>query len=74
MREKTAEIIRIIRKTNSGQIVEDVWREENICVQTFYRWRHKYGRVEMADATPPFRPHVFRQTPVSATFPPKANS
>jgi putative transposase len=24
--------------------------EENIYVQTFYRWRRKYGRMEMADA------------------------
>ena len=30
--------------------MEEVCREENICVQTFYRWRRKYGRMEMADA------------------------
>ena len=30
--------------------VEDVCREVNICEQTFYRWRRKYGRMEMADA------------------------
>ena len=49
-RHKTEEIIRIIRKADSGQTVEDVCREENICLQTFYRWRRKYGRMEMADA------------------------
>ncbi|MEN8678985.1 MAG: transposase [Akkermansiaceae bacterium] len=47
---KTEEIIRIIRKADSGQTVEDVCREENICVQAFYRWRLKYGRMEVADA------------------------
>ena len=35
-RHKTEEIIRIIRKADSDQ--------------TFYRWRRKYGRMEMADA------------------------
>jgi len=49
-RHKTEEIIRIIRKADSDQTVEEVCREENICVQTFYRWRRKYGRMEMADA------------------------
>jgi len=49
-RHQTEEIIRIIRKADGGQTVEEVCREENICVQTFYRWRRKYGRMEMADA------------------------
>ena len=30
--------------------MEEVCREENISAQTFYRWRRKYGRMEMADA------------------------
>ena len=51
-RHKTEEIIRIIRKADSDQTVEEVCREENICVQTFYRWRRKYGRMEMAEAEP----------------------
>ena len=49
-RHKTEEIIRIIRKADGGQTVEEVCREENISTQTFYRWRRKYGRMEMADA------------------------
>ncbi|MCH1499346.1 MAG: transposase [Akkermansiaceae bacterium] len=49
-RHKTEEIIRIIRKADGGHTVEEVCREENICVQTFYRWRRKYGRMKMADA------------------------
>ncbi|MFT6594329.1 MAG: putative transposase [Akkermansiaceae bacterium] len=49
-RHKTEEIIRIVRKADGGQTVEEVCREENICVQTFYRWRRKYGQMEIADA------------------------
>ena len=30
--------------------MEAVCREANISEQTFYRWRRKYGRMEMADA------------------------
>ena len=30
--------------------------------------------VAAADVETPFLPHVFRQSPVFATFPPKANS
>jgi putative transposase len=49
-RPKTEEFIQTIRKADGGQTVEEVCREENICVQTFYRRRRKYGRMEMADA------------------------
>jgi len=49
-RHQTEEIIRILRKADGGETVEEVFREENITAQTFYRWRRKYGRMEMADA------------------------
>ena len=49
-RHKTEEIIRILRMADGGMTVEEVCREVNICDQTFYRWRRKYGRMEMADA------------------------
>ena len=49
-RHTTEEIIRILRKADGGQTVEEVCREVNICEPTFYRWRRKYGRMEMADA------------------------
>ena len=49
-RHSTEEIIRILRLADGGQTVEQVCREVNICEQTFYRWRRKYGRMEMADA------------------------
>lgn len=49
-RHTTEEIIRILRKADGEQTVEAVCREVNISEQTFYRWRRKYGRMEMADA------------------------
>ena len=49
-RHRTEEIIRILRLADGGRTVEQVCREANICEQTFYRWRRKYGRMEMADA------------------------
>lgn len=49
-RHTTEEIIKILRNADGEQTVEEVCREANISEQTFYRWRRKYGRMEMADA------------------------
>lgn len=49
-RHTTEEIIKILRKADGEQTVEEICRELNISEQTFYRWRRKYGRMEMADA------------------------
>ena len=49
-RHTTEEIIRLLRQADGGQTVEQVCREANVSEQTFYRWRRKYGRMEMADA------------------------
>ena len=49
-RHTTEEIIRILRKADGQQTVEEVWREFNISEQTFYRWRRKDGRMEIAQA------------------------
>jgi|TARA_B110000196_G_C20928407_1_gene558771 putative transposase len=49
-RHTTEEIIKLLREADGGKTVEEVCREVNISEQTFYRWRRKYGRMEMADA------------------------
>lgn len=49
-RHTTEEIIKLLREADGGKTVEEVCREANISEQTFYRWRRKYGRMEMADA------------------------
>ena len=49
-RHTTEEIIKLLREADGGKTVEEVCREINISEQTFYRWRRKYSRMEMADA------------------------
>ena len=49
-RHTSEEIIRILRKADGQQTVEEVCREFNISEQTFYRWRRKSGCMEIANA------------------------
>ena len=44
------EIIRILRQADGGETAQAVCREHNISEQTFYRWKQKYGDVEISDA------------------------
>ena len=46
----TEEIIRILRQAGGGETAQSVCRKHNISEQTFYRWKKKYGDMEMADA------------------------
>ena len=46
----TEEIIRILQQANGGDTAQSVCREHNISEQTFYRWKKKYGDMELADA------------------------
>ena len=46
----TEEIIRILRHADGGETAQSVCREHNISAQTFYRWKKKYGDMELADA------------------------
>ena len=43
--------IRILREAEApGEQVRDVCRKYGIAEQTFYRWRHRYGGLEVAEA------------------------
>jgi len=45
------QFIRILREVKAtGSRVQDVCRKHNIVEQTFYRWRNKYGGLEVSDA------------------------
>lgn len=44
------QIIRVLRQVESGQKVKDVIREHGISEQTYYRWKSKYGGMEVSDA------------------------
>ena len=46
----TEEIIRILRQADGDETAQSVCREHNILKQTFYRWKKKYGDMELADA------------------------
>ena len=53
MKQKThsvEEIIRILRQADTGQSVEEVCRAHNISEASFYRWKKKYGDMDLADA------------------------
>ena len=46
----TEEIIRILRQADGAQTIESVCRDHNISEASFYRWRRKYGDMNLADA------------------------
>ena len=44
------QIIRILKDAEILGNVRDVCRKQNISEQTFYRWRKKFGGMEISDA------------------------
>jgi putative transposase len=44
------QIIRILKEGEVVGNVREVCRQQNITEQTFYRWRSKYGGMEVSDA------------------------
>jgi len=45
------QIIRVFKEEEeTGVTVRDICRKYNITEQTFYRWRNKYGGLEMSEA------------------------
>lgn len=50
-RHSEEQIIRILREAEAQEVpIREVCRQHNISEQTFYRWRDKYGGMEVADA------------------------
>lgn len=41
------QIIKILKEHESGKRAADIVREHNITEQTFYRWKSKYGGMEI---------------------------
>ncbi len=48
-RHKVEQIIRILNEAE-GQKTCDVCRKHNITEQTFYRWKRKYGEMDLNEA------------------------
>jgi len=44
------QIISILKLHESGAKVADIVRQHGISEQTFYRWKSKYGGMEVSDA------------------------
>jgi putative transposase len=45
----TDEIIRNLRQADGGETALSVYREHHISEQTFYRWKKKYGDMNLLD-------------------------
>jgi len=45
------QIVRILREAEKAEIpMRDVCKQHNITEQTFYRWRNKYGGMDVAES------------------------
>jgi putative transposase len=44
------QIIGILKAAEAAGNIREVVREDNITEQTFYRWRRKYGGMEVSEA------------------------
>ena len=50
-RHSEEQIIRILREAETNQIpIREVCRQHNITEQTLYRWRNKYGGMDVTEA------------------------
>jgi putative transposase len=49
-RRTVEQIIRILRESDSGKTVEQVCRSHNISPQSYYRWKQKYGGMDLSEA------------------------
>lgn len=44
------QIIKVLREAESGMSVADVCRKHGVSEWSFYRWRQKYGGMEISEA------------------------
>lgn len=49
-RFKEEQIIGILKEAESGQALADLTRKHGISEGTYYRWKAKYGGMEVSDA------------------------
>jgi len=44
------EIIGVLKEGEAGVAVKEISRKHGICEQTYYRWKGKYGGLEVSEA------------------------
>ena len=44
------QIIKILKEHEYGKKISDITRENNIAEQNFYRWKSKYGGMDVSEA------------------------
>lgn len=50
-RHSEEQIIRILREAEASNVpIRDICKQHNISEQTFYRWRDKFGGMDVPDA------------------------
>lgn len=48
-RKTESQIVAILKKAEAGMPIKDICRQQGIGVSTFYKWRAKYGGMEVSD-------------------------
>ena len=49
-RHTEEQIIAILKKADAGMSTNDICRENNVSTATFYKWKAKFGGLEISDA------------------------
>jgi len=49
-----SQILAVLKQAEVGTAVPDLCREHGISTATFYKWRSKYGGMDVCQATPTF--------------------
>ena len=44
-----SQIVGILKEADAGVKVQDVWRKYNISSATYYKWKSRYGGMEVSD-------------------------
>ena len=48
-RYSESRIVGILKEADAGVKVQDIWRKYNISSATYYKWKSKYGGMEVSD-------------------------
>ena len=47
------QIIRVLKEADAGVPIQDICRQQGISNATFYKWKSRFGGMEVSDANPP---------------------